>query len=152
MVDAHYQVEANHALVLKFLEGLSAKMRCGMNGASITTEIIPYCVWLLSAGKGNNSLNRAVSSIDILNNHEKEAFQAHVATLRALGLTYVKDDTERRRHEHEMGVLRLEPDIESVTRFKDLVIPKGSKRRSIPSAVSLGVQSVLPFPTIRRGF
>ena len=56
----------------------------------VVSDVIPYRLWLLLAGNMKHALLRPMSSADMLSVEEKLAFGAHVATLRALGLTYVK--------------------------------------------------------------
>lgn len=79
--------------------------------------------WLLSAGEGRHALSRPASSVDMLGEEERAAFEAHVATLRALGLTYVRD--EGRENEGRNGVapgggnVRLEPEIDRLVKFED---------------------------------
>lgn len=133
MTDARYKLEANDGLLNKFMEGLSPKARCGVSGTNVASDIVPYSLWLLSAGQGNCSLNRAVSSIEILTKSEKVAFQAHVDTLRALGLTYVKhDETNDGEYGGTLtsGGMRLEPAIDQIVQFENKSFP--DQRKEIP--------------------
>jgi chromosome transmission fidelity protein 18 len=62
-----------------------------------------------------------VSSVDILSSEEKVAFSSHVATLRALGLTYVKDDrayNDFKPNNVPAENVRLEPDIDKLVKFE----------------------------------
>ena len=131
MNDAIYQLEANFGLVDKFLEGLPPAVRSGINKHQFISDFLPYCLWLLSPGNGNSSLNRPVSSVDILTNEEKEAFDAHVELLRALGLTYVRGDDDSRDH-HIHGrtsvKMRLEPEIDKMSLFEGV----SGSRRNVP--------------------
>ena len=135
--DARYQLEANGGLVSRFVEGLSPKARCSMHGTGVIADFIPYCLWILSAGYGSVALNRAVSSLDILNKFEKTAFEHHVGTLRALGLTYVK--TEENSFGGDSGAgprrggMRLEPEIDLLSKFEGLNLNK--RRKQIPSVL-----------------
>ena len=88
MVDVQYQREANYALTQKFVEGLSPQTGGSRCVDLLTTETIPYALWVLFAGEGGGSLNRAASSLDILTKGERLSLDMHVATLRSLGLTY----------------------------------------------------------------
>jgi hypothetical protein len=135
MSDAHYQQDANTGLLSRFVEGLSPKARSGISGSNVISDIVPYSLWLLSSGEGNCSLTRAVSSMEILNASEKVAFNAHVATLRALGLTYIKVEDGHHSIGRGHGVMRLEPEIDKLSRFLDLSIPNGDGRKEIPSVV-----------------
>lgn len=134
--DARYQLEANDGLVGRFIEGLSPKARCTMHGTGVVSDFIPYCLWILSSGFGSVALNRAVSSMDILNKYEKVAFDHHVGTLRALGLTYVKaDDTNVGGDSgggFKRGGMRLEPEIDIISKFKGLAV---KRRKEIPSVL-----------------
>uniref|UniRef100_A0A7S1YYE2 Uncharacterized protein n=1 Tax=Ditylum brightwellii TaxID=49249 RepID=A0A7S1YYE2_9STRA len=142
MIEARYQLEANCGLVNRFVEGLSAKARVGMGGGlNAVVDVVPYSLWLLSAGEGNCSLTRAVSSVGIMSKNEKIAFESHVAILRALGLTYVKADDVRGGEANMNGripeekVMRLEPEIDQVARFSESTVPEGQQRKEIPSAL-----------------
>ena len=131
MNDAIYQLEANFGLVDKFLEGLPPTVRSGINKNQFISDFLPYCLWLLSPGHGNSSLNRPVSSVDILTNEEKAAFDAHVELLRSLGLTYVRGDDDSRDH-HMHGrtsvKMRLEPEIDKMSLFEGV----SGSRRDVP--------------------
>ena len=135
--DARYQLEANGGLVSRFIEGLSPKARCGMQGISVISDFIPYCLGILSAGYGSVALNRAVSSLDILNKFEKTAFDHHVGTLRALGLTYVKTEDTSFGGDGgagpKRGGMRLEPEIDLLSKFDGLDLNK--RRKQIPSVL-----------------
>jgi chromosome transmission fidelity protein 18 len=93
------------------------------------SDVIPYGLWLLSAGDGKHALSKPVSSVDILSVEEKLAFSAHVQTLRDLGLTYVKDggafDYNYTKN------LRLEPEIDKLVKFEFLEDSVG--RKEIPA-------------------
>ena len=132
--DARYQLEANGGLVSRFIEGLSPKARCSMHGPGVISDFIPYCLWILSAGYGSVALNRAVSSLDILNKFEKIAFDHHVGTLRALGLTYVKSEDSSFGGDGgtgpKRGGMRLEPEIDLLSKFEGLNLNK--QRKQIP--------------------
>jgi len=129
--DCHYQNEANVSLVHRFVEGLPSKSRRGVGGGTdtVVSDVIPYGLWLLSAGDGKHALSKPVSSVDILSLEEKLAFSAHVQTLRDLGLTYVKDGgTFDYNHTKNF---RLEPEIDKLVRFEFLGDSVG--RREIPA-------------------
>jgi len=136
MMDALYLLEDNIRLTDKFLDGLPPSLRCYIRGSGVITELLPYCLWLLSAGQGNGSLNRAVSSIEVLTKEEKIAFNAHVAMLRALGLTYVKAD---HGHDDSNDVnvkndeMRLEPEVDKIVQFQSL--PASTTTRDIIPSV-----------------
>lgn len=95
----------------------------------MTLEFLPFVMWLLSAGEGVYSLQRAVSSLDILSNREKLAFEEHVFRLCQLGLTYVRSEEHSNgvgngygrlsSWEHQGGSrMRLEPEIDQITCFQ----------------------------------
>jgi len=126
LADVHFHAEANASLVCRFLEGLAPSARqggCGGGVEAVVGDVIPFALWLLSAGEGKHALSRPVSSVDILDERESVAFGEHVETLRALGLTYVTDeDTSTFGHEgsRETVRVRLEPEIEKLVRFEDM--------------------------------
>jgi chromosome transmission fidelity protein 18 len=101
----------------------------------VVSDVIPYSLWLLSAGNGKHSLSKPVSSLDILSSEEKLAFSAHVATLRALGLTYVRDD----RGFHNIIAnhvptenVSLEPEIEKLVKFEHSTEGFSIERKQVP--------------------
>ena len=114
MYDMAYRLSSNQQLVQKFVSGLPpAACRCSEQ--QVVAEVIPYALWILSAGK-SALLQRAVTSVELLNATERRAFDNHVAVLSSLGLCYVArraedDDVERN------PTLRLEPPIESLVSF-----------------------------------
>lgn len=122
--DCHYQNQANVSLVHRFMEGLAPMVRRGCGGGTdtVVSDVIPYGMWLLSAGDGKHSLSRQVSSLDLLSAEEKLAFSAHVDTLRALGLTYVKEErTFDYKSPYNPGEnLRLEPEIDKLVKFEHM--------------------------------
>ena len=133
--DLHYQGQANMSLVQRFVEGFAPRARSGIGGGTdtVVSDVIPYSLWLLSAGNGKHSLSKPVSSVDILSSEEKLAFSSHVATLRALGLTYVKDDrvfndfkTNNTPH------VRLEPDIDKLVKFEHVDDNYSVDRKQVP--------------------
>jgi len=136
LLDSIYQLEANNALIHKFLEGLSPKAKSGLTSYGFASEVLPYCSWLLSAGEGNGALSRDVSSIEILTKEEKSSFDAHVEMLQTLGLTYKRVDESdvqqghmNMRKDNSFGVeMRLEPEIDKVLHFQG--IPKSILRRN----------------------
>lgn len=144
--DARYGAEANGGLLGRFAEGLSPKARAGIRGDAIAADVVPYCLWLLSAGgggggRGSSSLDRAVSSLEVLTEGEREAFQSHVNALRSLGLTYVKaDDADEAVVRDDGGygaavTMRLEPEIDRVVMFEGLDLSEAHRRRVVPSAL-----------------
>ena len=139
MLDARYQLEANDNLTHKFVEGLSPSARGGTSNGTAAVETIPYSLWMLSAGDGSFSLNRAVSTLDILNRNERLAFESHVATLRSLGLTYVTNEEVSLKLNYDKSrapAMRLEPQIDRLIKFEELSVPPARRRRQVPSAVS----------------
>ena len=137
--DAHYQNMANVSLVQRFVEGLTPRARRGVGGGTdtVVSDVIPYGLWLLSAGDGKHSLSRPVSSADMLSAEEKLAFSAHVETLRALGLTYVKDESfgpafEYKNPNSQAVNVRLEPEIDKLVKFEDLGEGGSGGRKDIP--------------------
>jgi len=141
MTQAKFKSEVHDGLVGRFMEGLVPKFRAAVTTSVVKQEVVPYSLWLLSAGEGNISMNRAVTSIDMLNADEKTAYYSHVSKLRLLGLTYVpvnqNDDDSR---EYKGGIsfrsMRLEPEIDSVVQFKGFNEGQSVNRREIPDVVS----------------
>ena len=129
-----YQTEANRGLVQKFSEGLPPSVKCrAVDRLSI--ELIPFALWVLSAGNGSGSLSRAASSLEMLTKQERVALEAHVAVLCALGLTYVVDQEAARHNEHVVSQMRLEPPVDRLVNYKQLVTDKNRTRKEIPPAV-----------------
>lgn len=140
LMDSRYQLEANDNLVHKFVEGLSPKARIGAARSNIVTQSIPYSLWMLSAGDGNCSLSRPVSSLEVMKGNERVAFDDHVATLRALGLTYVAvEDTSQPLYGNapQNTHMRLEPQIDKLVQFEDLSLQGMKQRKQVPSVVSV---------------
>ena len=131
--DCHYQNQANVSLVQRFVEGLTPRARRGVGGGTdtIVSDVIPYGLWLLSAGDGKHALSRQVSSLEMLSAEEKLAFSAHVDTLRALGLTYVKDQSASFDYSNAATTdnVRLEPEIDKLVKYEEM---EHSGRQSIP--------------------
>ena len=129
MNDSIYQLEANIRLVDKFLESLPPIAKSGVNKDRFIFDVLPYCLSLLSAGHGNGSLTRPVSSVDVLTEEERAAFDAHVHMLRALGLTYVKEDDDEGMNNDSMPRgMRLEPEIDKISRYHGV----STSRANIP--------------------
>jgi hypothetical protein len=110
----------------------------------LTKELIPYAPWVLAAGNGNSSLNRAASSIDMLTKVERESVDAHVALLRTLGLTYVAavDEPDFRRKDPmvQMTVNKkmvLEPPIDRLVAYTQMKFSSRLERIEVPAAVSM---------------
>ena len=131
LLDALHRLEVNGGLVNKFLEGLNPKARSGISAQGFTSEVLPFCLSLLSAGGGLGALTRPVSSIEFLTKEERLTFDEHVEILRALGLTYKKvEDGLNLGTEIEM---RLEPEIDKVLQFQRFHARR--QHVSIPSTV-----------------
>lgn len=136
--DLNYQNQANVSLVHRFVEGLAPRTRSGVGGGmeNVVSDVIPYSLWLLSAGDGKHALSKPVSSVEMLNTEEKVAFSAHVATLRALGLTYIKEDfgfnnTAGRNFDGNTNEnVRLEPEIEKLVKFEGV---DDTGRKQVPA-------------------
>ena len=133
--DMNYQNQANVSLVQRFVEGLAPRARSGVGGGTnnVVSDVIPYSLWLLSAGDGKHSLSKPVSSVEMLQSEEKLAFSAHVATLRALGLTYVKEDfgfnNARNFDNGPNENVRLEPEIDKLVKYEGI---DDTGRKQIP--------------------
>lgn len=135
--DLHYQSQANISLIHRFVEGFSPKARSGLGGGTdvVVSDVVPYGLWLLSAGDGKYSLSKPVSSVDILSSEEKVAFSSHVATLRALGLTYMKDDrayNDFKPNNAPAENVRLEPDIDKLVKFEHVEGGYAVTRKRVP--------------------
>jgi chromosome transmission fidelity protein 18 len=143
--DIHYRRETNLGLVQKFSEGLPPKARGIKSQDVLTKELIPYAPWVLSAGNGNSSLNRAASSIDMLTKVERESIDAHVALLRTLGLTYVAavEEPDFRRKDSSMVQMTpkkkmvLEPPIDRLVAYTEMKFSSRLERTEVPPAVSM---------------
>eukprot|EP00984_Skeletonema_dohrnii_P028472 scaffold18471_cov128-Skeletonema_dohrnii-CCMP3373.AAC.2 len=134
--DLNYQNQANVSLVQRFVEGLAPRARSGVGGGTnnIVADVIPYSLWLLSAGDGKHSLSKPVSSVEMLSVEEKVAFSAHVSTLRALGLTYIKEDfgfnNARNFDNGPNENVRLEPEIDKLVKFEGI---DNTGRKQVPA-------------------
>lgn len=150
MNDATYHLEANVSLVERFLEGLSVASKSGINKYQFVSDVLPYCLWLLSAGRGNGALNRPVSSIDILNKDEKASFDTHVELLRTLGLTYVRDDDHSRDYGHHHDPrsikMRMEPDIDKLSKFQGV----SGQRMDVPPLLKELLAHAANFASMRE--
>lgn len=136
MFEHSYDQEANSSLVSKFIEGLSPKARANLTCGNAVCEIIPYIMWILSAGTASSSLSRPVSTMDILNRAERIAFASHVVTLRALGLTYVPDVNPGDIHSVALSMeMKMDPAIDTLAKFSGFKVPEGQKRGYIPSVM-----------------
>ena len=120
MTDVAYSIEAKIGLISKFVESLSPHAKVNISGSSFTTTSLPYLLSLVSKDTDSNTLSRPVSSIELLNKEEKLIFDAHVAKLRTLGLTYVKtlNYTDTTINPQENFDMRLEPEIDKLVEFK----------------------------------
>lgn len=137
--DTRYKKEANLSLTQKFVEGISPHARGCRSANLVATETIPYSMWMLSSGEGHSALDRQASSLDMLKKGERASFNNHVATLRALGLTYIttKEGTKNdKRFISSARTVTLEPPIEQLINFVDLTFPGGQRRLEIPPGVS----------------
>jgi len=129
-----YRREDNTALWQKFSEGLSPGFRSGRCSNLLVTEMIPYVLWVLSAGEGSSALDRGASSFELLNKGELAAFNNHVSALRALGLTYVSQKHGEFANHHS-PTLRLEPPIDRFSEFMGLQLSSERRRRNIAPMV-----------------
>jgi chromosome transmission fidelity protein 18 len=137
LTESQYRMESNEALIRKFLDSicLSAKnSRTSLH--QVSSEIVPYVLWILSAGEGSSALNRSVTSIDLLNTSERNAFHHHAAILQSLSLKHALLDPENdRNRQHNLSsslpLIGFDPPIERLVTFVE--IP--NNRLDIPPAV-----------------
>lgn len=121
--DVRYGAEANAGLVRRFAEGMGARARAARGGGpdDVVRDLVPYGLSLLGAG---GALSSPVSSVETLDGAGREAFAGHVASLRSLGLTYVRDGGreggDAPAPHRRGGAVRLEPEIDRLVRFADL--------------------------------
>ena len=116
-----FQQEANSVLLSKFLDGLSPAVKCNITYLNSVQDTIPFILWLLSAGNGEFSLVRPVSSIELLKPSELSKFQNHVRLLRSLGLTYIRAESIGSNRTMPEKMI-LEPAIDAFVRFNDLTV------------------------------
>jgi chromosome transmission fidelity protein 18 len=137
MLDNRYRLEANLGLTHKFAEGLSPKYRGSRASDAIVKEMVPYALWMLSAGDGSSALSRLASSVEILKQRELESFVKHSETLRTLGLTYVASshDEHLRIDDGDIHMV-LDPPIHRLVHYQYLNRAPESGRKPIPSPVS----------------
>ncbi len=138
LLDSLYQFEVNCGLINKFFEGLCPRLRSSVTMRSFTSEVLPYCLNLLLAGVGDGALNRPVSSVDIMTDEERISFDAHVQLIQYLGLTYKKSEVEEEAHNHNEVHLRLEPEIDHITKFRSMEKP-GNRTSDVPSVVRISI-------------
>ena len=134
--DVKFLQESNVGLAQKLFEGLSLQTRSARGVSQLASEIVPYALWMLSAGEGSSALDRVATSVELLSKGEQSAFHQHAATLSALGLSYVKDQDESadgyKSFRPLQVTVRLDPPIEQFIKFSNLTVC----RREIPPAVS----------------
>lgn len=118
-----FKSQANFVLLSKFFEGLSPKVKCNMSYMNSVQDTIPFVLWLLSAGAGEFSLIRPVSSVELLRPNELIKFQNHVHLIRSLGLTYIRDAPLDSNQAIPANMV-LEPGIDTLATFDDLNIAK----------------------------
>jgi hypothetical protein len=145
VIEAKFKKDANNDLIDCFTEGFTPKLRSFVTRSTVKLEFVPYTMWLISAGATNGaSLARSVTSFDMLNADEKKMFSAHVATMRALGLTYrphdhgsasiTNDSGEQVTHANLSFVsMKLHPEIDKLIHFRGLDF--SHNRVEIPDAV-----------------
>ena len=136
MLDLKYLRESNLALVQKFVDGLSTEVGGSRCLWQVGSELIPFVLWILSAGEGSSALQRAATSVELFNKGERKAFDAHVATLRDLGLSYVVAQGAENAKEGRNAVLSmvLEPPISKLAHFG--AGEMGAARQDLSVAVS----------------
>ena len=129
-------------MVQKLIEGLPAKsgnMKCL---SFLAEELIPYAMWVLSAGSNKSSLSRGASSIDMLTKTERASVDAHVALLQSLGLTYSCDNGELgmkkdfTTNSQQQKRMVLDPPIDRLVVFNKLRVSPYLRRIEIPTGVS----------------
>lgn len=128
-------------MTLKFAEGLRVQFRGSRSCDNMVKDTIPYALWMLSAGDDSSSLIRPASSIEILKKKELKSFEAHVAILHSLGLTYVAatedfEGGQQSKHVSQTTHMILDPPIDRLIQFQSLHYTHGHRRQEIPSAVS----------------
>lgn len=138
--DIHFQRETNTGMVQRFIEGLPPKSGSMKSLRVLVQELIPYALWMLSAGSGKSSLGRAASSIDMLTKTERASLDVHVALLQSLGLTYAYDSDELSKKRdfsaNSQQQMVLEPPINRLVVFKELRVSPYFRRTEIPTGVS----------------
>jgi hypothetical protein len=145
VIQAKFKKDANNDLIGCFTEGFTPKLRSFVTSSTAKLEIVPYTMWLISAGATKGaSLARCVTSFDMLNADEKKMFSAHVSTMRALGLTYRSHDHGSAALTNDSGELvtnadlrfvsmKLHPEIDKLIHFRGLDF--SHNRVEIPEAV-----------------
>jgi hypothetical protein len=147
--DTKYQQETNHAIAQRFIDGISAKTHGCRCHRQVVTEIIPFVLWIMSAGEGSITLQRGTTSVALLNPGERLAFNRHVEVMRGLGLTYAYWNNEFRT-EDRIGTGRqrdliLEPALDRLAIFVDREAFSIEQRHDIPPIVSIHLIVIQPF-------
>lgn len=137
--DLRYQLEANQSLLHRFAEGVATSaVSSRSNGCiGLAVETVPYALWILSAGEGRCALNRAVTSYELLDTGEMEAFQNHVNTLKSLGLSYRAASEDKSDKNRSSARMKLEPPIDLIAQYEGLMLSPEQTRREISSSVSV---------------
>lgn len=148
LMDNRYRLEANLGLTHKFAEGLSPQYRGSRTSDAIVKEMVPYALWMLSAGDGSSALSRPASSVEILKQRELESFVKHSDTLRTLGLTYVASthDDNQNNNDGETHMI-LDPPIHRLVYYQYLNRRPEAGRKPIPSPVSFSRNDSGPVPS-----
>jgi hypothetical protein len=135
--DNQFKMDGNQSLVQRFADGITPQSRCSRCVDLMTTETVPYALWILSSGYGTSSLDRATASMELLNKEELVSFARHASLLQSLGLTYVASEHaphSYHKSSHSHVVANLEPPIERLVEYSSSNL---SRRRDIPAAVSI---------------
>lgn len=146
LTDSQYQMESNKALLQKYLDGICLRAKVSRAGLfQASTEIVPYALWILSAGEGSSALNRSVTSVDLLSKSENDAFEHHAAILHSLGLKHTSLVHENDRHRQPYRspsalLVGLDPPIDRLIKFVDM----SNNRLDIPPAVRCSKFRIFP--------
>ena len=133
LVDLRFHKEANQELAFRIAEGITPACKSARTVSLMGVETASYVLWVLSAGYGKCALDRAVSSLHLLKDDEKQCFLHHADILRSLGLWYKADpmDFSHMKEQQELR-LKLEPPLQRFTRYRH---GYRSRRRPVPDMV-----------------
>lgn len=145
--DAHYRKTSNFTMLQRFAQGVSLGARSSKNAASMATDTIPFVISALASGEGSCALTRNATSVDLLSNGERKAFEHHSDILQSLGLAYVAEKDDAQGIPAHTKQVCLEPPIEQLVRFPG----QENSRQEIPASVSTE-DVVMPTLTISYPF
>ena len=119
MTECHFERESKRALAQSFVEGMLITRRGSRTIDHAVTELIPYMLWILSAGGGSCNLNRTTTSMSMLSPTEQEAVAQHVKTMVSMGLSYKFHDSDAVAT-MQTASIQFDPPIHRLVEYREL--------------------------------